>query len=237
MPSFFDKIDPSKLLAGQTGFGFGPPPAKAQAGVDRATLESGRALVTKQTRRRQFITIANVGHAAKQLAKLPAADETIHLVIRANHFAPFDLLPAFIELAGQPAAEVILCSLGINDRHTEALDRMLTAGQVKRCDLLLSHYFSKVDAEEYARAAAVITKHGGQVAALRSHAKLILARFEARPKSRTPARHIVCESSANLRSCRSIEQAAIFNDRALFDFHAGWVRELIAKADPEKGTP
>jgi hypothetical protein len=187
----------------------------------RAELRKGLRLVTKEQRRRQ-LTLTNSRRAAEQLKRLPARCETVHLVLKANNFAPFDLLPAFIELAGRPATEVWLTSLGINDRHVQALDELLTAGKIKRCSLLLSHYFSKVDSAEYCHAVHVLTKHGGTVRAERSHAKLILARF-----GRT--QHIVCESSGNLRSCRSIEQAAIFNDAKLFAFHRGWIEELLSE--------
>jgi hypothetical protein len=64
-------------------------------------------------------------------------------------------------------------------------------------------------------------KHGFRIAALRTHAKLLLiATGEAR---------IVVESSANLRSCHNVEQATVFNDAELFDFHRKWIDDLLTK--------
>jgi hypothetical protein len=41
----------------------------------------------------------------------------------------------------------------------------------------------------------------------------------------------VVESSANLRSCSSIEQIMLTSDADLFDFHHTWIDELMrAKA-------
>ena len=178
-----------------------------------------RRLLTKEEKR-THVTLRNTQRAADQIAKLPDRHESVHLVLKAYHFAPFDLLPAFIEMAGKPATEVLLASLGINSRHVEALDRLIAARKIKRCSLLLSHYFSKVDGAEYAHAVQEIEKPGGQARGVRSHEKRILARFGRDT-------HLVCESSGNLRSCRSIEQCVIFNDARLFRWHAAWIRELL----------
>jgi hypothetical protein len=62
-----------------------------------------------------------------------------------------------------------------------------------------------------------------RIAALRSHAKLLL--FEL-----TDGRKITVESSANLRSCRNVEQFSMTNDPALLSFHAGWIDELLTEA-------
>lgn len=184
-------------------------------------LSATRVIRTVQEKR-QFATLRNAQRAAATIRRIPSKRESVHLVLRANYFAPFDVLPAFCQLAGEPAREVFLCSLGINGRHIQALDGMLASGTIRQCSILLSDYFSKVDADEYQHAVAVIEKHGGRVAARRSHAKLILARFAG-------GTHLVCESSGNLRSCRSIEQCTVFNSRSLFRFHKKWILEMLAQ--------
>jgi|GEM_PF-5169257 len=60
---------------------------------------------------------------------------------------------------------------------------------------------------------------GGWYCATRSHAKVIAARF-------TDGRCFVIESSANLRTCRNLEQFAITQDRGLFDFHRQWMESV-----------
>ena len=40
-------------------------------------------------------------------------------------------------------------------------------------------------------------------------------------------RAFTVESSANLRSCSSIEQLCMTHDRALFDFHRGWITNIM----------
>jgi len=52
------------------------------------------------------------------------------------------------------------------------------------------------------------------------HAKLLLMQL-------VDGRAYVVESSANLRSCSSIEQIVMIHDNALFDFHRQWVNEIM----------
>ena len=57
-----------------------------------------------------------------------------------------------------------------------------------------------------------------------THAKILLIEL-------TDGRSYVVESSANLRSCSSIEQIVMTHDRPLFDFHHQWLDELLAKGN------
>ena len=44
-------------------------------------------------------------------------------------------------------------------------------------------------------------------------------------------RCIVNESSANLRSCRNIEQFTMTHDRDLLEFHRQWMAEVMPRVD------
>jgi hypothetical protein len=58
------------------------------------------------------------------------------------------------------------------------------------------------------------------VLAMLSHAKILLMQL-------TDGRSFVAESSANLRSCASIEQITMTHDAALLDFHRNWITEVM----------
>lgn len=62
-----------------------------------------------------------------------------------------------------------------------------------------------------------------RLAAARRHAKTTL--FEV-----DDGRKYVIESSANLRSCQSVEQFMIAQDAELYDFHEAWINDLMEKA-------
>ncbi len=89
--------------------------------------------------------------------------------------------------------------------------------------MLVSHYFSNANANLYDPLAAELNKRGHQVLAMRNHAKVILMKL-------TDGRKLVVHASANLRSCKNIEQACFENDPDLYDFHRRWVDGLFAKA-------
>jgi hypothetical protein len=72
----------------------------------------------------------------------------------------------------------------------------------------------RADAVEYEEARAVLTPWPCTLTDARTHAKIAVFG------------HFSLEGSANLRSCRSIENVAITHDAALASFHAGWIRQL-----------
>lgn len=55
---------------------------------------------------------------------------------------------------------------------------------------------------------------------MRTHTKLLLIET-------TAGDCYTIESSANLRSCKNVEQSTFTNDRPLFDFHRQWLNELF----------
>lgn len=179
-------------------------------------------LVTKVNRRR-FATVANCKKAAKQIGKLPGPGEALHLLLAANAFACFDILPALIELVGRPATAVRLATLGINDRHVEHMDRMASCGLLRDVGMVASEYFRAADPEQFQHAGRVFAKHGFRLAAARSHAKIIAVQFGKLA--------YVCESSGNLRSCRAAEQMTIFCSPDLYRWHASWIDKLTDGGD------
>ncbi len=57
-------------------------------------------------------------------------------------------------------------------------------------------------------------------AAVRSHAKLLMIDLAAGDA-------LTIETSANLRSCKNIEQYVITNDRSLLEFHRAWIEDAV----------
>ena len=103
------------------------------------------------------------------------------------------------------------------------LAALIDAGQVKRLAVLCSTYFAAagIDGAIYAQMVELCQKHAFPIAALLTHAKILLMAVGER--------RIVAESSANLRSNHNVEQATILDCPELYDFHAAWMRDLLAK--------
>ncbi len=181
------------------------------------SLDSARSFTAKQGKR--SVAMLNRRKAAKAaLERLPEPGESIHCILRGD-FALFDFVPAILELADRPIDSLVIATLGANKRNTEALDELIQAGQLRNLAILCSHYFAAADQDVYAHMAALCDKHSFPIAAMRSHAKLLLFAIGER--------RIVVESSANLRSCHNVEQATLFDDVDLYDFHRQWIFELL----------
>jgi hypothetical protein len=164
-----------------------------------------------------------VANAAKTLDALPAAGESVHIVMRGS-FNAWDFVPAIARLAA-PATigRLTLSTLGFARDNTVELLELLDSRTVAAVDFLCSVYFKSVDAGVYEHLHAELTRRGQRVAAVRTHAKVLC--FEL-----TDGRPIVIESSANLRSCHNAEACCITSDAGLLEFHREWITYLLGQA-------
>ena len=147
----------------------------------------------------------------------------MHLII-SGRFALWDLVPAVAHLAGVNIAELHIATLGFSRRNIEHMAGMIDAGKIRAVTMLCSHYFSKTSAVIYDFAVEEFAKRPERMRFLsvRTHAKLLAIAL-------ADGRKVTSESSANLRSCRNIEQATLFGCPRLFNFHTSWIDDLFAK--------
>lgn len=163
-----------------------------------------------------------LGHAnaARELKRLPDPDESIHAVMRGN-FHGWDLVPAVLRLANPATiAAISIATLGFNKQNATELMELLDRGAIGRVDFICSVYFQKSCPAEFQILAAGLAMRGQRICAARSHAKVIAMEL-------SDGRRIVIESSANLRSCRNIEQFCMTQDGDLCSFHRSWMNEVI----------
>ena len=195
------------------------PDAPASPNIDRNTMiAKGRCLRSKVEKRR-FQTHKNAIGAAAQIGTLPDRHETVHMILKANAFDCFSVLPAILELSGKPADAVLLCTLGINDRHIQAIDELATAKQITGVRMLASHYFSKADPKEWQHAVEVFERHGFPIKAVRSHCKIVAVKVDEE--------HYIAAGSGNLRSCRASENMDLTNSKELFEFYSEYADTLF----------
>lgn len=153
-------------------------------------------------------------NAMEVIHHLPETGESLHAVVRGD-FVMCDLLGPLLASAGF-CRRLFISSLGMSVANAQQIKGFLDAGTVGELVVLVSHYFSQVDKlGTFLQCKEVL---GDRLHVARNHAKLFLLDGER-------ACYVV-EGSANLRSSGCIEQFAIHNDRALFHFHAGWIREV-----------
>lgn len=199
-----------------------------QPDLDDVTQDRYRGLdadtsYLRTPRKRSYIDLTHVAHAKDHITRLPEEGETVHAVI-SGRYPLWALVPAVVELAGGAAIEDLhLITLSYGKDNAADLVEMLDAGTIRRVWLMVSHYFAHANPHLYDPLAHELGKRGHHVLALRTHAKIILIKL-------TDGRTYVVESSANLRSCKNIEQLTFTRDRGLYDFHREWVGGLFASA-------
>lgn len=192
-------------------------------------LRRDRKLVRSATRRRA-VNALQVANAVRPLDGLPAVGETWHLVVKGN-FALFDLVPAALKLAAPATIRRLdLVTLGFSKQNLQDLLALLDNGQVGSLALLYSVYFRSNEKETCHRLEHELAARNQRVAAMRTHAKVMLLEM-------TDGRCLVNETSANLRSCRNVEQMTLTHDRPLLEFHRRWIEELLTTAQSRRPGP
>jgi negative regulator of sigma E activity len=114
---------------------------------------------------------------------------------------------------------VSFATLGMRPEVADWIGQQMQAGTVTTCTAILSHYFRHSDADSAEQVLGILERAGAKTAICRCHAKVILMQ--------AGTNWLTVESSANLRSCRAIEQATVTNSQELYDFHAAWMRRIL----------
>jgi hypothetical protein len=158
--------------------------------------------------------------AVELIGQFPEPDEAIHTIC-SGRFALWDVIPAVLEIV-RPATITALhiATLGFSKANVVAMSELLDAGSIGRISLLCSHYFKGTSNGIFEQAQEALTKRGQRFLSARTHAKLLAAKL-------TDGRTLIVEASANLRSCKNMEQMSFFGSRALYAFHVGWIDELF----------
>jgi hypothetical protein len=204
------------------------PTIGQDASTRRDQIAEGLLLRTKASRRSQ-VDARQCKHAIEQIIHLPQPGESLHFIVD-GRFEPCDLIPATRRLS-DPATirRLDVTTLGLNSDNVQCIARGMDQGKIGECLILVSQYFAKVDKLDYAILQDEITKRNGRVNAVRTHSKLILMEMT------DGSNWYTIEGSGNLRSCNSIEQFVMTNDRALLLFHRAWIEEyLITRTDSDK---
>lgn len=179
---------------------------------------------SRRTTRRTLREQLQVANAAKHLDRLPEPGETVHLICRGG-FAAGDFVPAVLRIA-EPATirRLDVATLGFSKKNVAELASLIDAKAVGEVWFVFSCYFRSSSESESQFLFEQLTPRGAHIAAIRSHAKLLVLEL-------SDDRNIVIETSANLRSCRNIEQFTICDDRELLLFHRTWIETVVNEAN------
>ncbi|MCG2683982.1 MAG: hypothetical protein L6306_10255 [Planctomycetales bacterium] len=159
-------------------------------------------------------------NAIEHIGRLPEPGEAFHLVT-AKRYSLWHVIKAVLHFAAPTTIAYLgIATLGFSKTNLDELLTEIDAGRIGKVDFLFSVYFKSNERESCERLAHELTARGQRVVAMLSHAKILLMQL-------SDGRSYVVESSANLRSCSSIEQIVVTHDRELFDFHWRWINEIM----------
>lgn len=167
---------------------------------------------------------ARKGKAAEHLARIPGPRQALHLVT-AGLYALWDTVPGILELAGAGARfeSLHIATLGFSKANVAAMAEMLDSGRLDRLYLLCSHYFKGTSTPIYDYMAEQLAgRSNARHLSIRTHAKVMAMKL-------ADGRTVTIEASANLRSCKNIEQLTVYGDPELYRFHAGWIGDLFER--------
>jgi hypothetical protein len=174
----------------------------------------------RRSDKRVMLNARRLADAVEHIGRLPEAGEAFHLVT-AKRYSLWNVVQAVLHLA-EPSmiAYLGIATLGFSRQNLDDLLAELDAGRIGKVDFLYSVYFKSNERENCERLAHELTTRGHRVVAMLTHAKILLMRL-------SDGRAFVVESSANLRSCSSIEQITMTHEAELFAFHRQWLTEIM----------
>jgi hypothetical protein len=162
-------------------------------------------------------------NAIEDIQDLPQPGTVVHL-LTAKRFALFNVIEAVLTMRAPARIKYLaVCTLGFSMANVEGLAAMLDVGQVEQLDFVFSVYFRSLEKANCEKLTAELGRRGARIIALLQHSKVLVIQT-------TAGDSYTVESSANLRSCASVEQMSIFNDPDLAAFHKAWINSLFAKA-------
>ncbi|HVK07514.1 MAG TPA: hypothetical protein VM597_01935, partial [Gemmataceae bacterium] len=156
--------------------------------------------------------------ATELLPELPAPGESVHALMTGT----FDLCQVITATVPRlPACRHLrIAPLCFSKRNAAELLSLLDSRPGIALTLLVSSFFRDHNKALFESFAADLSEHPhARLAAARSHCKVVC--FDAADDA------LVFEGSANLRTNKNREQLAVFRDRPLHDWHAGWIDELV----------
>lgn len=188
--------------------------------VDAARQPCSDRRMMRRADKRVMLNARRLQNAIEHIGRLPEPGEAYHLVT-AKQYSLWHIVKATLQLAA-PAkiGRLTVATLGFSKQNLEELLQLLDSGDIGEVAFLFSVYFKSNEKEICQRLAHELTARGQRVVAMLTHAKILLIEL-------TDGRGYVVESSANLRSCSSIEQITMMHDADLLQFHRAWITEVL----------
>lgn len=165
--------------------------------------------------------------AFKHLDDLPSLGEDLEMII-SGKYAAWELVPALIERTGQNIADLTIATLSFSKTNAADLLGLLDEGRVKRVGLLISYFFKAQNRPLYDSLVPQLRDRGHPVLAMRTHAKIILAKMD-------DGTCFTFRGSPNLRSNKNVENLTLTNCPELYRFYYDVIYGELLSGRAEEG--
>lgn len=149
---------------------------------------------------------------------LPEPGESLHIVSN-GRFDYWCFVPAVLRLFGRPALSFYGSTWTMNRNNVNDLFRLFDEGRVEQVAILTGTYFKRRESSVANTLIEGLQARGQRYRAFANHTKVILLA--------APPDFISIEGSANFTANPRLEQNVIVNDRDLYEFHRGWMEEIL----------
>ena len=197
--------------------------------LDGEQLETCDMPTPRVFRREMKVKMQNklkLNEIALILPELPEKDWSFHIVANGKYDF-WSFTPHIQKLIGSAGLEFYVSTWTMSRNNAVEMVKLFDDGKVGTINLLTGLYFKRRESAVYATVLSAIKKRGQRYAAFKNHAKVLLL---SNGKD-----FIVVEGSANLTGNPRLEQYVISNHKGLYDFHAGWMMEML-DANQEKDS-
>ncbi|MFA7327953.1 MAG: phospholipase D family protein [Candidatus Ratteibacteria bacterium] len=154
------------------------------------------------------------------LTGIPGPGETWHIVSNGKYdFWTF--VPVILDHLRESAQEFYGSTWTMNRGNVLDLLDLFDRGRIEKIAILTGTYFKRRETAVYATLTEGLLSRKQRYVAFQNHAKVILIRTEKDA--------IVIEGSANFTANPRLEQYTLTNDKGLYEFHKGWMEEMLTR--------
>lgn len=155
--------------------------------------------------------------ANEVFTEIPKPGESIHIVSNGS-FDYFNLIPICVDLM-KKCNEFYFSTWTMNRQNVEQLFKLYDENKIKTINGLVGLYFKTREPQVFNDLYEGILKRGQKVFSNENHSKITLLENGKDFIS-------IC-GSANFTANPRIEQFTVSNDKQLYEFHKGWMDEIL----------
>lgn len=192
-------------------------------GMDMPEVESTEVISTrvlKHQSKEMLKMSLKKEKAGDVLRDLPPPGWTYHIISNGT-FDYWTFVPIIIQLLGGKSLEGWFSTWTLNRLNCTELFEIYDRGELGSINFLTGNYFKRRETSVYAMLINGTRDRGQRYKTLENHAKVILLT--------NGTDFITMEGSANFTANPRIEQNSIFNSREVYEFHRGWMDEILSK--------